>query len=637
MTRAASSLRLRFVLHALFWVAAPAAQSASVPQRDLVDLSLEELAGVEITSVSRRTERLGDAAASVFVISADLIRRSGVTTLPEALRLAPNLQVARIDAGQYAISARGFNNAIGNKLLVLIDGRTVYAPFFSGVFWDQQDVFLEDVERIEVISGPGATLWGTNAVNGVINVITRSASQTHGGLAVVDGGNRGGDLGLRYGGSLGDAGHWRVYAKASRLDNTRSEAGNAVADGWDRHQLGFRADWSGTGGDFTLQGDMYRGRSEHRGFFGPFELSPVEVSGSNVLARWSQRFTDGSDLRIQGYYDRSTREDAAIYSPEVDILDFEFQHGVPLGNHRIMWGGGYRRARDDIQPGLFFAFVPARRTQSWKSFFIQDELRLSETLAATFGARLENNEYTGTEVLPSARLSWKLTTDQLVWTAFSRAVRAPARLDRDIVLPPTPPYIIAGGPDFVAEVANVYEIGYRSQPTPAFNYSATVYLHDWDRLRSGQPPPGAQVQNMIDGKTYGAEAWADWQVAPMWRLSGGTTLLQQDLHLKPGSTDPDGPRNLGNDPEYQWMLRSAFNLPHRQELDIAVRRVAALPEPSVPAYTAFDLRFGWRIDADIEVSVVGRDLFDAAHPEFNAAPARSEIGRSFLVRLRWSL
>lgn len=625
------------IVQTLFCLVAPAVHAAQAPAKDLADLSLEELANVEITSVSRRTERLGDAPASVFVISSDLIRRSGVTSLPEALRLAPNLQVARIDAGQYAISARGFNNAIGNKLLVLIDGRTVYAPFFSGVFWDQQDVMLEDVERIEVISGPGATLWGTNAVNGVINVITRAAAQTQGGLAVVAGGNRGNELGLRYGGALGANGHWRAYAKASQIENTRTEAGAASPDGWDRHQVGFRADWGGANGDFTLQGDAYRGHSEHRGFFGPFELRPVEISGSNLLARWSQRFADGSDIRVQVYHDHSSRDDAVVYRPEVDTFDLEFQHGAPLGSHKVLWGGGYRRAHDDIQPGVFFAFVPASRTMSWKTLFVQDGIGLTDALELTFGVRLENNDYTGTEVLPSARLGWKLAEDRLLWAAFSRAVRAPARLDREIVLPPTPPYIIAGGPDFVAEVANVYELGYRAQPTPAFNYSGTIFLHDWDKLRSGQPPPNAHVQNMIDGTTYGAEAWATWQASPVWRLSGGVTMLRKDLHLRPGSTDPDGPRNLGNDPNHQWMLRWALNLPHRQELDVAVRRVAALPDPAVPAYTAVDLRYGWRLTQDVELSAVAQNLLDAAHPEFNAMLGRSEIGRSVLLRLRWSL
>jgi iron complex outermembrane receptor protein len=611
----------------------PVAQAASA---DLADLSLEELANIEITSVSKRAEPLSDAAASVFVVTAEMIRRSGATSLPEALRLAPNLQVAQIDAAQYAISSRGFNNAIGNKLLVLIDGRTVYTPFFSGVFWDQQDVMLADVERIEVISGPGGTIWGTNAVNGVINVITKSAAQTQGALVVAAGGNLSDGVAARYGGTAGADGHFRAYAKASRAENTRTAAGAPVADGWDRQQGGFRADWSGASGEFTLQGDAYQGKSEDRGFFGPFALGGVDVSGANVLGRWTRQFSDGSNIRVQAYYDQARRDDALLYRPKTDIVDVELQYGLSLGRHKVDLGVGYRRARDDIRPGVFFGFIPQSSTQSWKNLFLQDDVRLSESVNLTVGARLENNGYTGTEILPSARLAWKPAKDSLLWAAASRAVRAPARLDRDIVLPPTPPYLIAGGPDFVSEVANVYELGYRAQPTRDVSVSATLFWNEWNRLRSGQPPPDALVQNMISGSTHGTEVWANWQATPAWRLSAGLTTLRKDLHLEPGSTDPDGPSQLGNDPNYQWSLRSALNLPYRQELDVAVRRVAALPFPAVSAYTAVDLRYGWRMSHTVELSVAAQNLFDPEHAEFGAVPGNSEVGRSVLLQLRWS-
>lgn len=605
----------------------------------VADLTLEELGQVEVTSVSRRAQRLDEAASSIFVITGDMIRRAGATTLPEALRLAPNLQVARIDAAQYAISARGFNNAIGNKLLVLIDGRTVYAPFFSGVLWDQHDVMLDDVDRIEVISGPGATLWGANAVNGVINVITRPAGQTQGTLVAVAAGGRAAALAVRQGVSLG-AGRTtpvRLYVKAARNDPTRTEAGPLASDGGHRRQAGFRADGAAAGGRFTLQGDAYRGRFQHRGVFGPFELTPIEVSGANLLARWTARLAGGSDLRLQAYVDHTRRKDAVLYSPRVDVADIEFQHGYTAGRHQWLWGGGYRRARDNIEPGVFFAFLPPRRTMSWKNLFVQDTVRLGDTLDLGVGLKLERNGYTGTEALPSVRLGWQPAPHRLWWVAASRAVRAPARLDREIVLPPTPPYLIGGGPHFVAEVARVLEVGHRSQPRPSLNFSATVFWHDWDRLRSGQRPPGAQVQNMIQGATYGAELWGAWQATPAWRLSAGLTALRKKLRLKSGSTDPEGPRNLGNDPSHQWTLRSALDLPHRQALDITVRRVGALPDPAVPAYTAVDLRYGWRASSQTEVSVVVENLFDARHPEFNAAPARSEIGRAVQVQLRWAL
>ena len=630
--------QIRWTQAVLFTLTLPLAQAVSA-SHDIADLSLEELAGIQVTSVSRRAEPLSAAPASIYVISADAIRRSGASSLPEVLRLAPNLQVARIDATQYAISARGFNNAIGNKLLVLIDGRTVYTPFFSGVLWDQQDVMLADVERIEVISGPGATLWGANAVNGVINIITRSSADTQGLLAVVRAGNQERGAAVRHGAAWGEAGHVRLYARTNRPDNTETAAGNDVPDANERHQLGFRADWAGSANTFTLQGDTYRTRAEHRGFvFGIFELTPIETSGANLLGRWTRRLDGGSDLRVQAYIDRTEREDALLYKPRITLADLELQHSLNMGEHKVVWGGGYRRSKDTIDPGVFFGFVPASRTLRWTNLFVQDALALSATLELTLGLKFEHNSYTGTETLPNLRLAWQPAAQQLVWGALSRAVRAPARLDRDIRLPPAgPPFIIAGGPEFVSEVANVLELGYRAQPSTEWSYSATAFLHDWRRLRSGQTPPNALVQNRIDGKTYGVEGWAAWQVMPALRLSAGVSTLQKDLRLQEGSTDPVGPPNLGDDPNHQWSLRAAFNPAEGHEVDLAVRRVASLPQASVPAYTAVDARYGWMVSREVELSLVGNNLFDSSHPEFGAAPARSEFGRSFMVWLRVAL
>ncbi|HEV7577631.1 MAG TPA: TonB-dependent receptor [Caldimonas sp.] len=628
--------RLRALAFASIALQAMPAAAAADGADLLAELSLEELTTITITSVSGRAESLSEAAASIFVITADEIRRAGVTTLPEALRLAPNLQVARLDTGGYAVTARGFNNAIGNKLLVLVDGRTVYTSFFSGVLWDQQDIPLEDIDRIEVISGPGGTLWGTNAVNGVINVVSRSSAQTSGALAVVSAGNQEKNASVRYGFELGERGHVRVFAKRSLLQNTRNEAGVPQADGWGRTAAGFRADWSAGQDGFMLQGNLAQGASDNRGAFGPFDLGALKVSEYDLLGLWMRKFSGGADVRLQAYYDRFKRDDALLYQPRENVVDIDLRNNLPFGDHRILWGLGYRRTSDDLQPGLFFGFVPAQRTLDWANVFAQDEVKVAEALHLTLGARVEHNDFTGTEVLPSARLAWQASRDALVWAAASRAVRAPARLDRDIVLPPNPPYIIAGGPDFQSEVANVYELGYRGRPLRDLTLSVTGFYEVWNKLRSGQLPPNAMVQNMIDGNTSGVEAWSTWQVAPSWRLSGGLTTLHKDLRLKPGSTDPVGPSNLGNDPHYQWTARSAFDLPRRQELDIMVRRVAALPEPSVPAYTAVDARYGWRVAPTLEVALAVRNLLDAAHAEFNAAPGRNEIGRSVLLQVKWS-
>ena len=629
----------RFDRRALALAACMAMHGAAAFAADRVDvlsaLSLEELASITITSVSGRAEPLSEAAASIFVITSDEIRRSGVTTLPEALRLAPNLQVARLDTGQYAVTARGFNNAIGNKLLVLIDGRTIYASFFSGVLWDQQDILLDDVDRIEVISGPGGTLWGTNAVNGVINVVSRKSAETQGALLTASAGNDEKNAAFRYGVALGEGDHLRLFAKRSLLENTDNAAGVAQPDGWSRTAAGFRADWSSAVDNFMLQGNVSEGETDDRTAATALPIGALKVSEANVLGQWARRFTSGADIRLQAYYSHFRRDDGLLYRPRENILDVDFRNGVPLAGQRVLWGAGYRRTSDDLQPGLFFGFVPQQSSLDLVNVFVQDEVKISDRLDLTIGTRVEHNDYTGTEVLPSARLAWRATADSLWWGAASRAVRAPARLDRNIVLPPNPPYIIAGGPDFVSEVANVFELGYRGQPVSGVTLSVTGFYEIWDRLRSGQLPPDAHVQNMIDGNTSGIEAWATWQVRPWWRLSGGFTTLHKDLRLKPGSTDPVGPSNLGNDPNYQWTARAAFDLPHAQELDVMVRRIASLPEPSVPAYTAVDARYGWRARPDLELSLVARNLLDAGHPEFNAAPGRSELGRSVLLQLKW--
>jgi len=605
----------------------------------LAELSLEQLGSIEVTSVTKRAEPLRDAAASIYVITADDIRRSGVRTLPEALRLAPNLLVARTNANTYAISARGFNNSIGNKLLVLIDGRTVYTPLFSGVFWDQQDVMLEDIDRIEVISGPGATLWGANAVNGVINIMTRSSNDTQGALAVAGGGNLDDEAAFRYGGKLGETGRFRVYGKTTGIQNTTRTNGTSAPDGWRMKQVGFRADWQHAGDGFTFQGDAYNGQSEHGGFILGFELLPIRVSGANLLGRWTRSLAGGSDIRLQAYVDYTDRDDPLFYRPRATIFDLDFQHGIPLGAHHVLWGGGYRAGRDDVDPGsVVTRFIPDSSRLEWMNLFVQDELRLSDSLSLTAGIKLERNDYTGWETLPSLRLAWKAAEQHLLWSAISRAVRAPSRLDRDVRFPAFPPFVLRGGPNFRSEVANVFELGYRAQPTTTLSYSITAFRHDWNRLRSGEAAPGGGVfiDNRIEGFVNGVEAWAVFQPLPGWRLSGGFTALREHLRTEPGSTDVVGVNNpqLANDPDQQWMLRSSHNLTANQELDIIVRHVSTLPQQNVRDYTAFDMRWGWRINSRTEASVTFQNMFDRNHVEFGAPP-QSQFGRNVFVKLVW--
>lgn len=631
-----------------------AAQSTQLA--DLADLSIEELGNIQVTSVSKQAEPLSQAAASIFVITNEDIRRSGATTLPEALRLAPNLEVARIDARNYAISARGFNGLFANKMLVMIDGRTVYTPLFSGVFWDAQDVMLEDVERIEVISGPGGTLWGTNAVNGVINVITRSAKDTQGALLAAGGGNLETGAAVRYGGGTDSGAHYRVYGKYSDHDDTKNGNGATLFDGWRRTQAGFRSDWGNAAEAFTLQGDAYSGDLHQ-----PL-TNAITIAGANLLGRWNKKLADDSDVRLQMYYDHTERDQPLAFRENLDTTDVEFQNAIrfrsamPLGTpQNLVWGAGYRFAWDrvDVQNGAGFAFLPGALDLRWGNVFAQDEFVLRDDLSFTIGMRLESNIYTGTERLPSARLAWKPDASQLVWAAASRAVRAPSRIDRDFFAPPTPVVIggvstfgIGGGPDFASEVANVYELGYRAQPASTVSYSATAFYSQYDGLRTREITPGGAAGifplvsgNKATGHTDGVEAWGGWRPVRAWRLSGGLVIQTQRLRLEPDSTDTNtattGVPALGNDPSHYWTLRSSFDVSEDQQFDLAVRNVGALPNPATPAYTAVDARFGWRVRRDLEWSVLVQNLFDREHIEFGTPGTASEAARAVFLKAVW--
>jgi len=609
------------------------AAAGAQPMRvaDIGDLSIEELSNIKITSVSRHAERLSDAPAAIFVITGEDIRRSGATRLSEALRLAPNLEVARSSASSYAISARGFNNTIANKLLVLIDGRTVYTPLFSGVFWDAQDVMLEDVERIEVISGPGATLWGANAVNGVINVITRRASDTEGAFAYGRAGDLERGVGARYGGAMGSAGAYRVYGRFFDVFNTSRVSGATASDGWSKGQVGFRTDWGTAANGFTLQGDAYRGSLDQA--IG----DDTSISGNNLLGRWNRDLAGWGQLQVQSYFEHTERDIPGTFAERLNIFDVEFQHGLrAIGAHRLTWGGGYRYGDDRVSNSAVVAFLPANRGLRWANVFAQDEFALEENLRLTLGAKFENNYYTGTEPLPSARLAWKFQPQRLVWGAVSRALRAPSRIDRDFFVTAGPTQL-AGGPDFVSEVVKVFEVGYRDQPLPQATYSISVFHNVYDKLRSVEPVSATTsvLGNKMEGTGNGLEAWGSYQAARNWRLSAGAFFLRQRLNLKPDSGDANVSA-AGNDPKRQFMLRSSLDLPDSTELDIRVRYVSELPNPKVPAYTAFDMRIAWRLQRELELSVVGQNLLDSSHVEFGNPATASEMARGGYVKLKWT-
>ncbi|MEO6569632.1 MAG: TonB-dependent receptor, partial [Opitutaceae bacterium] len=441
--------------------------SASIPPpKALKNFTIEQLMDLDVTSVSKRPERLFETASAIQVITGDDIRRSGATSIPEALRLASNLEVAQIDARQWAITARGFNNVFADKMLVLIDGRSVYTPLYAGVYWDVQDTLLVDLDRIEVISGPGGTQWGANAVDGVINITTKSAKDTQGGVLL---GGLGTELrdsaGLRYGGRLVPGVYYRVYGKYfDRGDSVRSN-GSRSNDAWRTIQGGFRVDWDSVASNaFTFQGDAYNGSM---GLVGP---DNIRVNGVNVLGRWTRTLAQDADLKLQVYFDRTHRRIPGSFTQDLNTMDFDFQHRFPVGStHDLIWGVGYRVVADDIVNTPANAFLPPRVTRELFSVFAQDKITLSkDRLMVTLGTKIEHDGYTGFEFEPSARAAWTPNQQNTVWLAVSRGVRTPSRVDRDLFSPATPPYRVAGGSHVVSEKLIAYELGYRVQLDPRF-------------------------------------------------------------------------------------------------------------------------------------------------------------------------
>ena len=618
-------------------VPAATASPSELQASSFADLTLEQLSNVQVTSVSKRAERLADAASSVYVISAEDIRRSGATTLPEALRLAPNLFVARADADQYAVTSRGFASVLANKMLVLIDGRTVYSPLFSGVFWEAQPILLEDVERIEVISGPGGTLWGSNAVNGVINVISRSSKDTQGALVAAGGGNVSAGGAIRYGLGLPNGGSLRMYARYAQESNTSNAQGAAIRDASSLWQGGFRADSAGVRDTLTLQGDAYSNGIDQG-------VAPAlrRINGANVLGRWVHDLGNEGSLKVQAYWDRNERRQPGAINEKLNTFDVEIQHGFkPFANHSLLWGVGYRRQDDRVENISLaaLAFVPAGRRLDRASVFIQDEYTVRPGLNLIAGIKAERNDFTGWEVMPNVRIGWKPTDEQLIWGAVSRAVRAPSRIDRELNVPGIPPSsVVAGGDNFRSEIATVYELGYRAQPSNALNWAVTAYHHDFDRLRSLEPGPAGPVfDNRIRGGLNGIEAWGAYRLSDNVRVKAG--FIRQKLSLKPesGATALGGSTGLGNDPDFWWTLSSTIDLMSNLELDLSARRAGPLPNPVVPAYTAYDARLGWRVRRDLEISLTGNNLVDPRHAEWGAAPGRAEYERSWFLKFLWRM
>lgn len=597
---------------------------------DLQNLSIEELANIEITSVSKRPEALSQAPSAVFVITADDIRRSGAVSLPEALRLAPNLEVGRINSRYYTISARGFNSAnAADKLLVLIDGRSIYSPFFHNVIWDQHEVMLDDVDRIEVISGPGGSLWGANAVNGVINIITKTSQETKGGLVDLKYGSFDQSGAGRWGGRIGDKGSYRAYALGFGRGETRiAGTGAAGLDGWNGRQAGFRTDWKGQSDALTVQGDIFENQFDSGG----------RSDGGNLLGRWTRQLEPGSTLELQAYYDRADQSPTNELRDDVDTFDLQLQHIFPLDTrHEIVWGAGQRIWSDRFTPINAAVIVPANQTLALTNVFAQDTISLLETLKLTIGAKLEYNTLSGLEPMPNIRLAWQVDPTNFLWASVSRAAETPSRLDRNLVIPS----LFGPSPSFRSEHVIAYEVGYRAQPTSNISLSLSLFYNQYSDLRTtsltGGTPP-LVFANALEGDTYGAEIWGDVKPTSWWRLSAGIDFFRKSLHVKPGGTELAGVQTAaGIDPGHQFFLRSYLDLPHDLEVYIGLRQVGSLQLAHVPAYFEADLRLGWHVTPELEIAIAGQNLVHASHVEAtDGFGVNYRIPRSVLGSLRRS-
>lgn len=607
---------------------------------------------LEVTSVSRQPEKLIDTPSAIQVITGDEIRRSGASGIPEALRLADNLQVAQKNSHDWGISARGFNTDLANKLLVLIDGRTVYTPLFSGVFWHAQDYLLEDLDRIEVISGPGGSVWGANAVNGVINITSKKASATQGVYLEAGGGNRLENFaGARFGGTLAPKVHYRIYGRRFERGNQVYPNGSHASDAWDMSQGGFRIDSEALAQNtFTLQGDLYLGHGSIA------TGGEAKFSGGNLLGRWSHTFSEESDLSLQVYYDRTYLSDPitnqfspvpSILTDDLETYDLDFQHRFRLSErHRVIWGGGYRFTQNVVGSATTLAFLPERLDHELFSGFVQDEIALGDNWSLTLGTKVEHNDYTGLEVEPSGRLRWNLPAERMLWAAISRAVRTPSRIDRDAYQPKPPPTILAGNPGFESETVVAYELGYRTPLGSKGSASIATFYNAYDDLRSLSFTPATIVplffENNVEGETYGIELSAVYRLFDWWRLRGGYNFLKEHLRVTPGRRDLNNARNETSDPQHQLSVRSSVDLVHDVELDAGLRWVDTLYNHSagvvgtVPSYCELDVRIGWRPTERFELSLVGQNLLHDRHPEFGiAGPLREEIQRSFYGKVTW--
>lgn len=636
---------------------------------DLTQFSIEDLMQVKVVSAAKQVQPWADSAAAVFVITNDDIRRSGATNVAEALRLAPGVEVARIDASRWAITIRGFNGRFANKLLVMIDGRSVYTPAFSGVYWELQDLPLGDIDRIEVIRGPGGSLWGANAVNGVINIINKPARETQGGVLNVIAGNQERSIvDARYGGTLGDSAQYRLYGRQARRDSFVDPQGRDAGDDWTLQRGGFRLDWQPSGRDaVSVMGDIYDGDLNQNMTVPLLEppyserrLDPVKAKGGSLQSIWERRYSEQERIGLQVYYQYEDHE-GLLDRFRLDTLDLDFQHSFAWGEQQaLVWGLNYRRYHDQFDSSELILLTPNSQTADLFSLFAQDQIQLAENWQLTLGARLEHNDYTGWEWQPSARLLWKPDDTQRVWGSISRAVRTPSRIEEDarinmVVVPPwvtgSLPGIVAtfGDQNFKAEKLTAYEIGYRTWLGRDFSVDVTAFYNDYDDLFATvqgepflevNPPPPHLVlplyfRNLLSDDNRGFEIASDWRPVKDWRLQLAYSYLWSR------------PQDRAWSPMNQVSLLSTWEISDGLELDAWLRYTSELDSvptlsplgvTSVDPYFSLTLRLGWKPRSDLELALVGANLLGGPHLEFaqEAFPYPVEIERSVYGQAKWS-
>jgi iron complex outermembrane receptor protein len=636
-------------------------------QSGLADASLEQLLNTPVTSVSKKEQKLARTAASVFVISQEDIRRSGATNIPDVLRMVPGVEVAQIDSSTWAVTIRGFNQRYSNKVLVMVDGRSVYTPTFSGVYWDQIDLPLEDIDRIEVIRGPGASVWGANAVNGVIDIITKSSKATKGGLVSATGSTQVDGSGMsQYGGDIGSSGSYRAFAKYSDTAESELPNGSPGHDGWSRLNSGFRSDWDLSAADtLTVQGDLFSNReSESRTLW--FIAEPgdtpftqrIDAAGGDLMAQWTHAFANGSDTSLKVYYDQFRRNDLI---PDLErTVDLDFQHHLSVGSRQdVVWGFGYRAQDVSLPTGYAISAANPARTVSLYSAFLQDEIQVASTVWLTLGSKLEHNAYTGFEFEPTARIAWAPDARQTLWASASKAIRQPSQLETGVSLElgsqPLGPGLaesvqLVPNPHFLPEQVRDYETGYRRQWNKRLSLDADVFLSFYRDLETFEPQapvfiPGAvsvleipvAYGNKARATDYGAELSLNWSVNSRWRISPGYSLVHINYSLDPSSGDTFSVPLSGNTPRNMIQMRSSIKLTRRLEWDQTVYWSQAFANGTIPSHTRVDTRLAWKVGESVEVSLTGQNLLRPDFLEFGdfEQVVGTEAPRALIGKIAW--